>query len=141
MRVMGVDYGAKRVGYALSDPEGKTAFPGGAIAHRDEVEVIEGIARVAQEEEVTVIVVGMPLQMSGERGIAAQKVEDFVERLRGRVKARVETFDERFSTVRAERAMLGADLSRAKRAKRRDAVAAAMFLQTWLDRQRRADGG
>ena len=134
MRVMGIDYGTKRVGYAMSDPSGGTAFPGGVIAGREEGKMIREIGRIVAEEGVEVIVVGMPLSMSGARGIAAEKVEGFVERLREEVETPVETFDERLSTVRAERAMLGADLSRAKRGKRRDAVAAAMFLQTWLDR-------
>ena len=136
MKVLAIDHGARRVGYATSDSDGVTAFPGGVISWRNERDLLKEIARVAEEKEVDKIVVGLPIRLSGEVGPAAQKVLDFVEKLRAALATPVETFDERLSTVRAQRSMLGADLSRAKRAKRVDAVAAAVFLQTYLDCQR-----
>ena len=136
VRVVGIDYGSKRVGWAVSDWEGVTAFPGGVITWKKEAQLLGEIAGIVQEKDAGMVVVGLPLALSGEEGIAAIKVQAFAERLRAALPVPVETFDERLSTARAERAMLDADVSRAKRAKRVDAVAAALFLQTWLDRRR-----
>ncbi|MFH0964475.1 MAG: Holliday junction resolvase RuvX [Planctomycetota bacterium] len=137
MRVMGIDYGTKRVGYALSDPEGKLAFPGGVVEERDEAAALARIAELARAEGAGRIVVGLPITLSGEEGIAAKRAQAFADGLRRRAGVPVETFDERLSTVRAERTLLSRDLSRAKRARKIDAVAATLFLQTYLDRQGR----
>jgi len=136
MRVLAIDYGAKRVGHAVSDTEGITAFPGGVISWQRQGDLIRQIAGLVQDKEADKVVVGLPLDLSGQPGHAARQVLDFVARLRNALPVPVDTFDERLSTVRAERSMLAADLSRAKRAKRIDAVAAAIFLQVYLDRER-----
>lgn len=135
MRVLGIDYGSKRVGWSVSDWDGVTAFPGGLITWKKEDELLREITKLVEDKEAQQVVVGLPLALSGEEGIAARNVLAFAKRLRAALSVPVETFDERLSTARAQRAMVDADVSRAKRAKRVDAVAAALFLQTWLDRR------
>ena len=139
MRVLGIDYGTKRVGYALSDPEGRTAFPGGLIEGKGEEAVLARIAELARAQGAGRIVVGLPIALSGEEGIAAKKTRAFAGRLRALACVPVETFDERLSTARAERALIAGKVSRAKRARKIDAVAATLFLQTYLDRKRRIE--
>ena len=135
VRVLGIDYGSKRVGWSVSDWDGVTAFPGGLITWKKEDELLREITKLVEDKEAQQVVVGLPLALSGEEGIAARNVLAFAKRLRAALSVPVETFDERLSTARAQRAMVDADVSRAKRAKRVDAVAAALFLQTWLDRR------
>ena len=139
MRVLAIDYGAKRVGYAVSDDEGITAFPGGVTTWRSEADLIRKIAQLVEEKEAGKVVVGLPISLSGKHGPAAKQALRFAERLGAAIEVPVDTFDERLSTVRAERALLSGNLSRAKRARRIDAIAASLFLQTYLDRERRGD--
>jgi putative Holliday junction resolvase len=100
--------------------------------------LIDELARVVAEREVTHVVLGLPLKMDGTEGPAAAEVRKFAEVLRERLKLPVELWDERLTTAQAERAMLDADLSRAKRKLRRDKVAAQILLQSYLDSRRNA---
>ena len=92
------------------------------------------LAALAEKEGVFALVVGLPFNMDGSEGPRAQATRAFVRNLQGRLNLPVALWDERLSTVAAERAMIEADLSRAKRAERIDAAAAAFILQGALDR-------
>ena len=111
MRALGVDLGSKRIGIAVSDITGTVASPL-TVVHRSKSrrhDLLE-IARIATEEEVDVVVVGLPLSMSGEMGTAARAAAAEAERLATVVGVPVETHDERLTTVTAERALMEADL-------------------------------
>ncbi|MFP4057315.1 MAG: Holliday junction resolvase RuvX [Candidatus Brocadiia bacterium] len=134
MRVLGIDYGERRIGLALGDTEAPVATGLPTIqrapSHGDPV---EAIARVCREHQVDQVVVGLPLHMDGSRGDQARRAQAFAQRLRRALDADVVTWDERLTTRQADRAMLQADLSRARRKKRRDRLAAQLMLQSYLD--------
>ena len=134
MRAVAVDFGSKRIGIAVSDPSGTIASPHSVIArggsHADDH---RKIAAVVEEYEATVVVVGHPLSLDGGKGPAARLVEAEVEELRTRVDVPVELYDERFTTVTADRSMLERNMKADARRKVVDQVAAAVLLQSWLE--------
>jgi putative Holliday junction resolvase len=132
-RVLGMDYGARRIGFAVSDPDGQLALPVGSLEGGAEPEVFRHVRDLCAEREVGRIVVGLPVNMNGTRGPEAQKVEAFARRLQAALGLPVETWDERLSTVAVERTMRAADLSAAKRKASRDKMAAQAILQNYLD--------
>jgi len=138
MRVLGVDVGSHRIGVAVSDPTGMIAQSLVVIPRTGWRAVASEIRRLAQEYRVERVVVGLPLRMDGTEGDAARQAKAFAQRLRGVLDVPVVMADERLSTAEAERALVAQDVRREKRRKRRDAVAAALFLQTYLDRQHAA---
>jgi putative holliday junction resolvase len=121
----------------VSDPLGITAQPLFAVEARDTQKAFAEIAEVCEEKGVTLIVVGLPLQMKGTEGQSAAEARRFAETLKARLQLPLEMWDERLSTAQAERAMLDHDLSRARRKIHRDAMAAQIFLQSYLDAHRR----
>ena len=134
MRALGVDLGSKRIGIAVSDITGTVASPLTVVQRsKSRRHDLLEIARIATEEEVDVVVVGLPLSMSGEMGTAARAAAAEAERLATVVGVPVETHDERLTTVTAERALMEADLRAPDRRKVVDKVAAAVMLQAWLD--------
>ena len=138
MAVLGVDLGLKRTGIAFSDPGEVIAFPGPVI-QGDEAACLRRIAEEAAARGVSEIVIGLPRNMDGSEGPMGARVAAFADKLRAAVPARVVTWDERLTSVQADRAMLVGDLSRKKRKKRIDALAAQLMLQSYLDARRRAD--
>ena len=131
-RVLGIDYGTKRVGVAISDPLGMTAQPLEVIsasAARTE------IARLAADYDVERIVVGLPVGLSGTEGPAAAAARAFAEELRESSGIAVEMVDERFSTSTAERTMKQAGVAGRRRRHLVDKVAATVILQDFLDRR------
>jgi putative Holliday junction resolvase len=135
MRALGLDVGSKTIGIALSDETGLVATPLETLARRGTREDVARLAALAREHDAQVLVVGLPLELDGSIGLRARRVEVLCEALRGAGLA-VETWDERFSTVAAERVLLEADLSRRRRKEVVDKVAAAYILQGWLDSRR-----
>lgn len=133
MRILAIDYGKKRFGLAISDPLGFTAQGLPTLASQGRKSDLEKIAQVVRENEVEKIVVGLPRKMDGTLGQAAEEVLAFVEELKRDLGLRIITWDERLSTKRAEREMISADLSRSKRKRSRDKVAAQLILQSFLD--------
>jgi len=138
VRVLGVDVGTHRIGVAVSDPTGTIAQSLAVIPRTGWRPVLAEIRRLAQEYRVEQVVVGLPLRMDGTEGDASRAAKAFAQRLRGVLDVPIVMQDERLSTAEAERALVAQDVRRAQRRKRRDAVAAALFLQTYLDRQRAA---
>ncbi len=136
MRVLALDLGERRIGLALSDPTGTIAQGLGVIDRKTGVSVLAEIRRRVETLRVERIVVGLPLRMDGTEGAEAEKVRRFVARLQTRVGVPVDMQDERLSSKEAEQLMIADDASRARRRRSRDAVAAALILQTYLARQR-----
>ena len=135
-RVLGVDYGSKRIGLALSDLSGLIARPLAVVD--GEAELFTLLPRLVEEEEVETVVIGLPRNMDGSLGPKAREVLEFKARLEERTDLPVETWDERLTTVQAERALRDGGLSRGKRGRRVDKVAAQILLQSYLDRARGA---
>ncbi len=136
MRFLGVDVGDRRIGIALSDATGFIASPTDTIERKGQRKDIEKLLELARREEVEGIIVGLPLSMDGSIGPQAEKVGRFVDALRTESEIPVTTWDERLTTVGAERALLEGDVSRSKRKKVIDKVAAALILQGYLDARR-----
>jgi putative holliday junction resolvase len=130
--ILGVDPGLRRVGLAAGDLETRFARPLEVI-DVDEVDPIAHIVGVCEQIGATLIVVGMPLGLSGRRGPQAAAVEAFAGRLQAAAPVEVRVHDERLTTVIAERALRSAGASSARRKKLRDAVAAQAMLQGYLD--------
>jgi len=144
MRVLGLDIGTRRVGVALSDPTGVIAQSLTVIPRRSWAQVIGAVVALIRGHRVERVVVGLPLRLDGGEGEAAANARRFADRLRHAAEIPVVLEDERLSTAEAERVMLEADVGRSTRRARRDAVAAALILQRYLDRGRasaRTGGG
>ena len=140
-RIMGLDIGERRIGVALSD---SLRIIAGALTVVDRVTddaALKQIIDLARENEVERIVVGMPRSLDGSLGKQAQAVQSFVDLLKRRTDIPVVTWDERLSTVAAERTMLEVGMKRDKRKKHRDSLAAAIILQGYLDRERSSASG
>lgn len=134
-RVLAVDLGTVRVGLALSDPLRITGQPMGFLLRRSLRDTLEPILEVIRVNDVATVVVGFPLLMSGIAGERAEDAQAFAERLRAEGVCSVVLWDERLTTVQAERALLEGNVSRRNRKKVVDAAAAALMLQSWLDAQ------
>ncbi|HEY3174984.1 MAG TPA: Holliday junction resolvase RuvX [Candidatus Polarisedimenticolia bacterium] len=130
---MALDVGEATVGVAVSDPLGITAQPITTVRRRGLKHDLRTLADLAARHEVGTIVVGLPLRMSGVAGSRASDAETFAHRVREALGLPVVTWDERLSTVQAERCLLEADLSRRRRREVINHVAAAIILQAYLD--------
>ena len=138
---MGLDIGEKRIGVALSDPLGIMAGALTVVERITDDAAVKQIIDLARENEVERIVVGMPRSLDGSLGKQAQAVQSFVDLLKEHTQLPVVTWDERLSTVAAERTMLEVGMKRDKRKKQRDSLAAAFILQGYLDRQKSCASG
>ena len=132
MAILGLDVGEKRIGVALAD--GLLAIPLTVIDRAGEEADLERVLALAEEHGVKRIVVGLPRSLDGSIGRQAERVLSFSSALSESTDVPVDTWDERLSTVSAERLLLGAGVKRDKRRARRDAMAAAIILQSYLDR-------
>lgn len=130
--ILGVDPGTKRVGVAAADPETRFARPLEVI-DTDRTDPVARIAEIAGEIDATGIVVGRPVSLSGRSGPAVQAQKEFVARLREATGVPVAEYDERLTSVVAERAMRAGGAGAKARRARRDAVAAQVMLQDYLD--------
>jgi putative Holliday junction resolvase len=131
-RILALDPGTKRVGVAVSDPLHLTAQPHGALdATADDLEV--RLKDMVAELEVERIVIGLPIGLDGREGAAAEAARAFAARVSEATGLPVDLHDERFSTTTAERVLLEAGMRRRRRRETRDRVAAAVFLQAYLD--------
>lgn len=135
MRALGLDYGERRIGVAVTDRAGITAQPHSVI-DRLEADPAQVIAELAAELEVGLLVVGLPVQLSGEEGPSAEAARSFGAELEETTSLPVTFFNEQFSSVVAERALLEGDVKRTRRKGVRDKVAAVLILQGYLDAQR-----
>ncbi|GAX59743.1 Holliday junction resolvase [Candidatus Scalindua japonica] len=137
MRTLGIDYGNKRVGLAISTPVGGIAQGLQTIERIDGHDYLEELAEVIKEKEVGEIVVGLPKNMNDTIGEKAEEVLVLVETLKSKFNIPVHTIDERLTTVRANRAMAGAKMTKKGKKKRVDMIAAQFILQSYLDQNRR----
>ncbi len=143
-RFLGLDYGTRRIGLAVSDPDARIAFPEGTLERRGERRDVEAICKLVGERGVVGIVVGLPLHMDGRRGPEAEAAAAFARTVGEAAGVPVELLDERWTTVEAERALRESGRKGKKRRAVVDAVAATLLLRTWLERREalaQQDGG
>jgi putative Holliday junction resolvase len=133
---MALDVGGRRIGVALSDTTRVLASPLTTLRAEPRDRVLSEIAALVQRHEVAEVVVGLPLTLSGEIGPQAHAIQLFVERLKGVLTAPIHMFDERLTTVAAERMMVDLGMRPEQRKARIDEVAASIILQDFLDSKR-----
>lgn len=136
-RALGIDLGSARIGVAVSDSAGRVATPVATVARqgRDRAADHRRLAELVEEWEAATVVVGLPLSLDGGRGPAADGVLAEIEELRAVLAVPVETVDERFTTVTADRALRAQGVKGKARTAVIDQAAAAVLLQSWLDQR------
>ena len=137
MRALGIDLGSKRIGVALSDSAGSLATPYEVVARSgDRERDHRRIAALAEEAGAEVVVVGLPLGLDGSTGRAAQAALAEADELAQVTGLPVEMWDERLTTVTADRQLMALDMKAGARRRVVDKVAASILLQAWLDHRR-----
>ncbi|MEL7597515.1 MAG: Holliday junction resolvase RuvX [Clostridiaceae bacterium] len=133
MRILSLDVGDRTIGVAVSDPLGFTAQGLTTIRRKNIDYDIQELSKICTEYSVETIVCGLPKNMNGTIGVQGEKVLQFCEIIKQNIQIPLKMWDERLTTAAAHRAMLEADLSRAKRKKIVDKMAAVYILQGYLD--------
>ncbi len=132
-RIICLDIGEKRIGIAVSDPLFITAQGIETYTRKSEEQDLEYLSQMIRRWDASRLLAGLPLNMNGTKGPQAQKVEEFTEALGQKANLRPEYWDERLTTKAAERILIEADMSRAKRKKVIDKMAAVQILQSFLE--------
>ncbi len=141
---MGIDLGSKRIGLAVSDENGSIAFPAGCLDSRGRKKDLAALRAFIAERQIARVVVGLPLHMDGRHGPEADKARRFAEQLHSAAGVPVDTLDERWTSMEAERLLAtpGGKRRTAKRSQRRekgtvDEMAASIILRTYLEQRTR----
>jgi putative holliday junction resolvase len=132
-RVLGLDVGSRRIGMAISDPLGLTAQGLPTLLRQNKRQDFEHLAKKIAEYQVSEIVVGYPLRLSGMEGIQSEKMQVFAEELRKKFGLPVHLWDERLTSTQANRLLRETDLSIKKRGQAVDRMAATLILQNWME--------
>ena len=133
MRVLGVDFGERRIGLAVSGPSAEVVVPVGVVHRKNDAQAVEAVAAAAREREAALVVVGLPVRPEGEgESPVAARARGFAKKLAAATGLPVELHDEAFTSVSAEGALREAGLSPDRRAGTVDAEAAAELLRDWL---------
>jgi putative holliday junction resolvase len=132
-RILALDVGEKRIGLAISDPLGITAQGIGVLSRKGREEDLTQLVKMAREYGVTEIVVGLPRHMDGRPGAAVPAILELAGSLGAALGVEVKPWDERLTTVEAERVLVQADMSRRRRRKVVDRLAAVLILQGYLE--------
>ena len=135
-RILGMDVGTKRIGIALSDPTHTIATPFETLHRTTETNDIQLIIRWLEQERVERIVVGWPLETSGREGRLAKHVQKLIDKIGEKTSLPIDKWDERMSSVAAERSLIAGGTRRMARRNLVDKVAASIILQGWLDAQK-----
>ena len=141
IRILALDVGTKRIGLAVSDPLGITAQGLEVLTRKDRASDLERLVQVAREWRVQLVVVGLPRHMDGRLGSSAPQILELVEILQKTLGVEVVTWEERLTTVEAERVLIQADVSRRRRRQVVDQLAAVLILQNYLDHRQLHGGG
>lgn len=135
-RALGIDYGLKRIGLALSDPFGTMALPFTQLEAKKRPEAtILALQEQLSDYEIDFVVIGLPHKMSGKEGTLSPKVREFAQLLEEKTGWKVHLFDERLTSAQAERALKEVGISRKRRTQKVDMIAATYILQAFLDSQ------
>ena len=137
VRALGLDIGSKTVGLALTDEARIAAHPLDVLARKGIAQDVPTLVQIVRTRDVSDVVYGLPLELSGRVGHRARRVLELVEPLRAALPGvNFHDQDERFTTAEAERVLIDADVSRSRRKQVIDQQAAVLILQAWLDRRR-----
>lgn len=133
MRILAIDHGSRRMGIAISDELKMIAQPLEFIPAEPFAGFLARLQELLREKEVELILVGLPRNMDGSHGPAAQKVQEFVAALKSNTAVPIKTWDERLTSVQANRLLIQGNVRRDKRKEKVDKMAAAILLQSYLD--------
>ena len=133
MRILALDHGTKRIGVAVSDELQVIAQPVEYIPAQPSAELVARLEELIEDRKVELILVGMPRNMDGSYGPAAEKVQAFVAMLEGAVAVPIKLWDERLTSAQANRVLIQGGVRRDKRKENVDKMAAAILLQSYLD--------
>ena len=136
MKALGIDFGEKRIGLALSDAEGRYAIPWKTMTRRSDRETIEELGALAAEESIDLIVLGDPRNLDGSAGLQSERVAAFSRKLSAALKLPIETVNESLTSHEAKSRLREAGLTTRRRRERVDSLAAQILLQEALDRRR-----
>lgn len=134
MRILGIDFGTRRVGLAITDPEGRMAFARKGIERTTRDALFAALMDLIEAEGVQAVVVGLPLTLEGEDSLTTRQARNFAESLGRRIPCPVHLMDERLSSAAAEEQLKEAGLCSRKRKERLDSQAAVQILETWIAR-------
>ncbi|MBQ7407803.1 MAG: Holliday junction resolvase RuvX [Clostridia bacterium] len=134
-RYIAFDIGDKRIGIAVTDPFGSMVLPVETYYRKNLAEDIKYLVYAAEGRSVTTIVCGLPLNVDGTPSVQTEKTLYFIEQLKSATKIPVETHDERYSTQEAHKVLIGEDMSRGKRKKHVDALAATFILEDYMSKK------
>jgi len=135
-RTLGIDFGTRRIGLALSDPTGTLASPLPFLENSGPQKVATALQDLVQAQDVQTVVIGLPRNMDGTYGPAAQKVREFIAQIQPHIPAEIISQDERLTTVQASRNLSQMGLTQKELRKKVDSSSAALILQQFLDRTR-----
>jgi len=135
-RILGIDFGTRRIGLALSDPTGTLASPLPFLENGDPKKVATALQELVQAQDVQTVVIGLPRNMDGTYGPAAQKVREFIAQIQPHLSAKMICQDERLTTVQASRDLSQIGLSQKELRKKVDSSSACLLVQQFLDRPR-----
>jgi len=132
MSIAALDLGRRRIGVAVTDAAAIGAYPVGVVERRSIARDLEVIAAMLRDREVTMFVVGLPLNMDGSEGPAARSARRFADQLAAALKVEVEMFDERLTSFEAEERLKGMPVKKGARKPTIDAIAATVILEGWM---------
>ncbi|MDE0331252.1 MAG: Holliday junction resolvase RuvX [Nitrospinae bacterium] len=132
-RILGMDFGEKRVGLAISDSLGLTSQPLGLIERRSDEQLLDEMGGIIREHSVQLLLVGHPVGLSNRDTTRAKRTRKLVKFLRNNLEIPVETWDERLSTTQANRILNEMETKPSRKMKKRDVIAAQIILQAYLD--------
>jgi putative Holliday junction resolvase len=133
MRILALDHGTKRIGVAVSDELKMIAQPLEFVPAEPFADFLARLKEILREKEVELILIGMPRNMDGSYGPAALKVQEFMAALRGAITIPIKAWDERLTSVQANRLLIQGNVRREDRKQKVDKMAAAILLQSYLD--------
>src|SRR6266481_4931766 len=132
MSIAALDLGRRRIGVAVTDAAAMGAHPLGVVERRSMARDLEAIAAMLRDREVTTFVIGLPLNMDGSEGPAAQSARRFADQLAAALKVEVVMFDERLTSFEAEERLKGMPVKKGARKPAIDAIAATVILEGWM---------
>ena len=141
-KALGIDYGLKRIGLSLSDDTQTIAFPLKYILNDSLKKTISELKTVIEEENVGLLVIGMPIGLKGKKTEISTEIEKFIEILKESLKEKIyegmaiAVYDERFSSAQAQRSLIEQNIKRNKRKEKIDSIASTFILQSYLDKQK-----